>query len=114
MNLDSLTLGEVKQLTNLVGGKRKKEICDGGVRIVVLQRGWVVVGRYSQHGSDCKITNGFVIRNWGTDKGLGQLAMEGPLTNTKLDPCPDITFHELTKVMDIQCVEAKWSGKCVR
>lgn len=82
------------------------------VRIIVLQRGWVVVGRFLQSGSKCCIENGYVIRRWGTSKGLGQLAIEGPLEETKLEKTPTIRFHELTIVQQIDCEEKKWAKHC--
>ena len=49
MNLDDLTLGQIKELKAACGVvKKKKVINDNSVRICVLQRGWVVVGRFSQ------------------------------------------------------------------
>ena len=59
------------------------------VRIVILQRGWVAVGRFSQDGSACVLEQASIIRKWGTEKGLGQL-VSGPLANTTLDPCGKI------------------------
>ena len=84
---------------------------DGGskIKIVILQRGWVVVGRFSQNGSQCLIEDGYVIRRWGTTEGLGQLASEGPLPETKLEPTPRISFHELTVVGMIDCEDKKWA-----
>lgn len=75
--------------------------------IVILQRGWVVVGDFTQDGSQCTVRNGSVVRRWGTTKGLGQLAMEGPTSNTVLDPMPETSFHELTIVAKLKCSE-KW------
>ncbi|MDX1941444.1 MAG: hypothetical protein SFU99_12880, partial [Saprospiraceae bacterium] len=69
------------------------------IRIVVLQRGWVVIGRFSQIGCECFIKNGYVIRRWGTTNGLGELALEGKQSNTVLDKIPVTHFHELTIVM---------------
>lgn len=112
MELEQLTIGEIKQLSGLFSKKKPKDIKDGGVRIVILQRGWVVVGRFSQYGSECKISNGYVIRRWGTTNGLGQLATTGPLAETKLEATPEVTFHELTKIADIKCDENKWGEKC--
>lgn len=113
MNLDQLTIAEARELAALFGAgkKKKKEIKDGGVRIVILQRGWVMVGRYSQVGEDCKLTNCYVIRNWGTTKGLGEIALNGPTDKTILDPAPETEFHILTVVASMKCTEAKWSGK---
>lgn len=71
--------------------------------IVILQRGWIVVGDFWQSGTQCKIDNGFVVRRWGTSQGLGELAMKGPLAETILDPIPETTFHELTVVAKIKC-----------
>jgi len=67
-------------------------------KIVILQRGWVVVGDFSKNGAHCMLTNSSVIRIWGTRKGLGELALEGPKEGTKLDPCGTCEFHELNIV----------------
>ena len=77
-------------------------------QIVILNRGWCVVGDYSEKGDEGYITNASVIRVWGTTKGLGELAEKGPLTNTKLDPCPNVTFHKLTMVARMDVVESAW------
>lgn len=115
MELNKLTVGEIKELQCLLGSpESKKDPCcekSYGTRIVVLQRGWVVVGNLYKMGQDFTLRNASVIRNWGTDKGLGQIANGGPTANTKLDPSPDIHFHELTVVMAISCKESVWSGK---
>jgi len=88
-----------------------KTINTSPVRIVVLQRGWVVVGRYERDGDNCKLYNAQVIRNWGTTKGLGEIAGEGPKKDTKLDPTNGLVeFHRLTEVMSIMCAEEKWAS----
>lgn len=79
------------------------------VRIVILQRGWVAVGRFSQDGSDCVLSNASIIRKWGTEKGLGQL-VSGPLANTTLDPCGTLRFHELAIVACIDTEVSKWAS----
>lgn len=81
------------------------------IQIVVLQRGWVVVGNFSQNKTECKVTDGFVVRRWGTEKGLGQLANEGPKENTTLDPIPETKFHELTVVARMKCAPV-WEATC--
>lgn len=75
--------------------------------IIVLQRGWVIVGDYQADGNECTVTNGSVIRNWGTKRGLGELAADGPQSGTVLDPIPTANFHPLTMVMRLQCSD-KW------
>ena len=77
------------------------------IRIVVLQRGWVVVGRYSQSGSECKLEQGQVIRKWGTTKGVGQL-ISGPLPDTILDKAGTIRFNEIAIVATLDCEADKW------
>lgn len=67
-------------------------------QIVILDRGWVVVGDVAKNGNELNITNCSVIRVWGTDKGLGQLALTGPTSKTILDPCGDFTVNELCVV----------------
>lgn len=69
-------------------------------QIVVLQRGWIVVGHVTRDGDELTITNASVIRRWGTTKGLGQL-VNGPTPTTRLDPAGTIRAHILTVVMTI-------------
>lgn len=109
MNLDELTLGQLKELKAACGVKKKHKIVDdGSVRICVLQRGWVVVGKFTQRGSECRLTNASVVRTWGTTKGLGEIAQEGPTSKTVLDKTPDVVFHELVGVFQIICKADKW------
>lgn len=80
-----------------------------GKKIVIAQRGWVFVGDVTKNGSELTLTNAAVVRRWGTTNGLGELASSGPLENTKLDPSPDITIHELTVIAIISCDAEKWN-----
>lgn len=82
------------------------------IRIVVLQRGWVAVGRYSQSGDDCVLENASIVRYWGTTKGLGEIAEGGPTGTTKLDACPPLRFHQLTVLFTMDCNQAKWAAAC--
>ena len=80
-------------------------------RIVVLQRGWVVVGEYAEDAKDKNevvLTDGAVVRRWGTENGLGELASEGPKCETKLDPIPELRVHRLGVVFSLRCNEASW------
>lgn len=79
-------------------------------KIVVLHRGWVVVGDFKKEGNEIVVENASVVRRWGTTKGLGQLANEGPLENTVLDPTPPVRAHELAVVMSIDCNAEKWAA----
>ena len=84
----------------------------GKLKIVILQRGWVMIGHFERKGNDCQLHNASVIRIWGTTKGLGELAETGPLTNTKLDPANGLVeFDYLTVVAMISCREDVWLGK---
>jgi len=80
------------------------------VRIVILQRGWIVVGKYSKKDSQITLDGGSVIRSWGTSKGLGEIAFGGPTANTQLDPIPQTQWHELTEVASIKCDSGKWKS----
>jgi hypothetical protein len=82
---------------------------DGDIKIVILQRGWIMVGRFERNGSDCKLHNASVIRKWGTTKGLGEIANNGKLPETILDKCYGVVeFDYLTVVACISCREEVW------
>ncbi len=81
----------------------------GSLNIVILQRGWIMVGYLERDGQDCKLTQASVIRKWGTTQGLGQIAQDGPASETVLDPCHGVVqFHWLTVIATIACDESKW------
>jgi len=82
------------------------------IKIIVLQRGWIVVGRFERKDTQCKLHNASVIRTWGTTNGLGEIAEGGPTSSTKLDRCKGIVeFDYLTVVLTIDCEAKKWSNK---
>lgn len=112
MNLDQITFAEFKELTNLfnnlVNWKNENKKEDLGKCIVILQRGWCVIGNLEKNGSNYSLFNGSVIRKWGTTKGLGEIAKNGPTTNTTLDPIPETIFHELTTIAIIKCEKWAW------
>ena len=95
-------------------GLAKPAQVSGPVKIVILQRGWVMVGFYHRDGDNCTLRNASVLRQFGTSKGLGEIAEGGPTSTTKLDPCNGLVeFHRLTEVATITCVESKWVSKLV-
>lgn len=108
--IENMTLKDLTILLKMLDVNKKETIPHNGeeIRIVILQRGWVIVGNYYQEGSYCRIENGHVIRRWGTTKGLGELATEGKKENTILDPIPTTKFHELTVVASMICDKSKW------
>lgn len=77
-------------------------------KIVILNRSWNIVGDVERDGDFYLITNGSVIRRWGTTKGLGELAMNGPLPETILDPTPLIKVHQDQVIFTMDCDESKW------
>jgi len=80
----------------------------GDIKIVVLQRGWIYIGRFQKEGNNCKLTNAFNIRTWGTTKGLPEL-VHGPTSSTKLDKCEGVVeFDWLTVIHTITVNPEKW------
>lgn len=80
----------------------------GDIKIVVLQRGWIYIGRFERNGNDCKLYNAYNIRTWGTTKGLPEL-VNGATSSTKLDKCEGIVeFDWLTVVHTITVNPEKW------
>lgn len=80
------------------------------IKIVILQRGWVMIGRYSRDGEMCSLDDAQVIRQWGTKKGLGEL-VNGPTSSTVLDHTGHVEFHVLTVVATIDAKEEAWASR---
>lgn len=77
-------------------------------QIVILQRGWIMVGDLSKEGTEFTLTDASVIRSWETGKGIGGVALSGPVPGVVLDPVGTARFHELTVVARLDVDESKW------
>lgn len=79
-------------------------------KIVVLDRGFVFIGDLNQPLGSGWITieDAKCIRYWGTTKGLGQLALEGPQSGTILDETGTVTAPISSVIALIDVVSDKW------
>lgn len=110
MNIDTLTVGELKEITKLAYMTKTKShrTEDWGRQIVILQRGWVMVGKMKKTGHQCVLEDAAVIRRWGTTNGLPELADCGPLSETKLEKTKmPVRFHYMTVIATLEC-SSKW------
>lgn len=101
----------MRDLKELIGGTfetKGRDRVNMGKNIVILQRGWVMVGDLYLTPEECELKNAKVIRVWGTTKGLGEIALNGPTPKTVLDDCGTVTFHRMTTIAEIQCNQEKW------
>ena len=94
------------------GVEYTEKFSSGVVKIVVLQRGFVFVGKFERDGSQCRLHDASILRTWGTTKGLGEIAEGGPTEKTVLDKCHlPVEFDVLTMVFSLSCNEIKWLNK---
>lgn len=102
-----------------INGRRyvaEKPATPGTLKIVVFPRGWILVGNAEyvyEDGSpsSIRLTNASVIRLWGTTKGLGEIALNGPTSKTVLDSCGTVTSPIQSILLVIDCEESKWTSK---
>ena len=80
-------------------------------QIVIAQRGWVFVGDVEKSGDDVTINNAQCIRRWGTTNGLGEIAKNGPTSNTVLDDMGTVRLHALAVVASLDCEASKWAAR---
>ena len=101
----------MEQTINLNGVTYRAEVASEElpVRIVILQRGWVMVGRFSADGDALMLTSASVVHHWGTTKGLGQIVAAGPTKDTILHAAGTVRFHALTVVAMLDCEGEAWA-----
>lgn len=75
----------------------------GPQQIIIADRGWVWVGKSRVDGDDLVIEDARCIEYWGTTRGLGQLAEDGPTANTKLDVVGRIRVSRRAVIARIAC-----------
>lgn len=88
----------------------KKEVLSG-YAIVVADRGFVYVGACECTDAWCVVSNARNIRRWGTTKGLGELALGGPLSETVLDDVGTVRIPMRAVISLIDTEAAKWISK---
>ena len=82
-----------------------------GFCIVVLDRGFVYVGHVRHDGEWCVIEKAKNIRQWGTTRGLGELAISGPTNKTSLDAVGTVRAPSRAVISLIDTEESKWPMK---
>lgn len=120
-DIDTLTIGEAratiqrgKELETLMTGQAPLKAASNPVnytapQIVILDRGFVFVGDVSVEGDWLVIRNAKNVRRWGTSKGLGELAKEGPKTETKLDPAGTVRAPMRAVIGLLECEASSWT-----
>jgi hypothetical protein len=79
------------------------------LKIIVLDKGFVFIGRVSGIADRIIIDEAYNIRKWGTSEGIGQLR-NGPLAETVLDSSGTITAHKHAVLFFIDCDPTKWTS----
>lgn len=80
------------------------------VKIIVVDRGWVLIGRFYKSENSILLKNAHVIRVWGTTEGIGELCIKGKLETTVLDKCFDVEIPDKSVIMILECDQTKWDS----
>lgn len=78
--------------------------------IVVVDRGWVFVGRIQRGPDELVIHDASCIRRWGTTQGLGELALHGPRPKTVLDPMGAVRIPARAVIFTLETEVSRWSA----
>ena len=97
-----------RRKTEAKAGLGTSETLDLGFQIAVLDRGFVYIGDVKTDSEWCVISGARNIRRWGTTKGLGQLALEGPQADTTLDDTGTVRAPMRAVIALISCDKRKW------
>lgn len=72
--------------------------------IFVVDSGWVFSGQIEAETDNVvKVTDAKVIDVWGTTRGLGELAKNGPTQSTTLHPCLFVEIEKRKLIFRIPC-----------
>lgn len=74
--------------------------------VVVVDNGFVFWGDLRVVEDMCEISNGYNLRRFGTTRGLGQLAIEGPTIETQADKITVIHVLKTRVVFVMECNDA--------
>jgi hypothetical protein len=81
---------------------------EGDIKIVIVDRGFVYVGRVEMTDDMLVVRGAKNIREWGTSRGLGEL-VSGPLANTVLDEVGTVRIPMRAVISLIDVEQRKWT-----
>lgn len=105
---DDLTIGEARKLSSLFCDKPKSCPETSSLQIVVLDKGFVFVGKVEFEDNFILIHDAKCVRRWGTKAGLGELALKGPLEETILDHTGELRAPMSAVIFQISCNTSAW------
>lgn len=111
MDIQDLTIRQINEIKLMFDqpAKETKQAEEPEVlEIAILDRGNVIIGYGKRVGDEYHVHDVNVIRRWGTTKGLGQLCIEGPTSDTILDKAMDWKTHITTVVARLSVDSKKW------
>lgn len=75
-------------------------------QIIVVDQGWVLMGDtdWVDGAEQLTVKDAQVIRVWGTTRGLGEIALNGPTKDTILDPCGEAIVPKRAILFRLNCV----------
>jgi hypothetical protein len=88
--------------------KAQKDIRNGTPQIVVLPNGFVAVGIFKKTGDLVTMDRSSIIRKWGTTRGLGEIALNGPTEKTVLDYIGVLCTSYKAVIFTITCNIFEW------
>lgn len=102
MNIDDLTIGQLKQINAMTGGAAStpQHPCVGKKVLVILPGRFIYMGTLEQEGEHCVLKDAKNIRYWkDRDNGLGGFAAKGPVPGDKIDDCPPVWFRSSEEIV---------------
>ena len=112
MNINELTIGQAREIASMFAAQISQEVAPAheyGLAIAVLDRGFVYIGQVKTNAQWCDISEASNVRYWGTKKGLGQLALEGPQPETSIDAVGlvHVPMHAVISIIPVKAV-SQW------
>ena len=89
--------------------RAQQVITQHGVAIVIADRGHVWVGDVETGPEWCVIRRAKTVRQWGTTRGLGEIAQGGPTSKTVLDDVREVRLAMRALIAVVPCEAAKWA-----
>jgi len=85
--------------------RKQNAVVVNGKTIIVVDSGWVFICQdYTDAGDQWCLHDASVIRVWGTEAGLGQIALKGPTKETILDKCGNPSVPKNKVLFFLPCV----------